>query len=376
VLKRLYVDNYKCLVNFGLNLQPTQLFLGANGSGKSAVFDLLWRLQQVITGEKKISQPVDPPFPSTSLTRWDKREEQTFELDVEGSGGTYQYKLKLEHKPETRQCRIISETLNFNGKPLLSFVNGDITIYLEDHRVGAQFSFDRGQSAFVTLAERKDNRLHRWFRDWMGQLQVVCPNPFDMVSYSDHEDPRLNGNATNFVSWYRHVTDEMLGFEQVVRQSLADVWDGFQGMRLETVGPNVKVLKAVFQEPGAEKRGTYEVAFGDLSDGQRVLIALYTLLRSLERAAGSLACLDEPDNFVTLAEIQPWLISMCQAAEDHPSQVLVISHHPELINYFAPEKAIVFRRDCGGPTRVTPFDTSTGSTLTPAEVIARGWESE
>ena len=37
---------------------------------------------------------------------------------------------------------------------------------------------------------------------------------------------------------------------------------------------------------------------------------------------------DEPDNFIALQEIQPWLVSLCQAVEDHGSQALIISHHP------------------------------------------------
>jgi len=390
VLKRVYIDNYKCLVNFELALQRTQLLLGANGSGKSAVFDVLWRLRQVMTGENRISEPVDPPFPSGSLTRWELRNAQSFELDVEGNGGTYQYKLKVEHRPQTRQSRITSETLSFNGGPLLAFVNGGITIYGEDHKVGATFPFDWGQSAFVTLAERDDNRLHRWFRDWVRELQVVCVNPFDMVSHTDQENARLNANATNFVAWYRHLIQETYGLQELVRQSLQEVWEGFQSMRLETAGPNVKLLKVALKAPAAGMKD-YEVALGDLSDGQRVLLVLYTLLRFAgrtdepgtgtgtetgERTPDSLICLDEPDNFVTLAEIQPWLISMCQAAEDHESQILFISHHPELINYLAPQNAIVLSRPAGGPTRVMPFRASPDSTMTPAEVIARGWEIE
>ena len=45
MLKRLYVDNYKCLVNF--EFQPPQhaLILGKNGTGKSAVFDVIASLR-------------------------------------------------------------------------------------------------------------------------------------------------------------------------------------------------------------------------------------------------------------------------------------------------------------------------------------------
>lgn len=371
MLKRLYIDNYKCLVNFEFAPQQTQLLVGPNGAGKSTVFDVLWILRQLISGENKISQL---PF-SSGLTRWERREEQTFEIEVEGNGGTYQYKLIVQHKLEPRQCRIASESLSFDSKPLLTFKEGEITIYRENSYVGAQFTFDWGQSAFVTLLERRDNLLHRWFRDWVGQLQVVRANPFDMVSHTDQENVRLNANMTNFVSWYRHLVQETPDLIEFVRQSLAEVWEGFQGIRLETVGPNVRILKVALQNTSAGG-GSYEVVFGDLSDGQRVLIALYTLLRFSERTTIPLVCIDEPDNFVSLAEIQTWLMGMCQTVEDHGSQVLFISHHPELINYLAPHDAVVLRRPSGGPTRVMPFRSVPGSTLTPAEVIARGWDRE
>ena len=35
MITRLYVDNFKTLVNFELTLGPMNLLLGANGSGKS-----------------------------------------------------------------------------------------------------------------------------------------------------------------------------------------------------------------------------------------------------------------------------------------------------------------------------------------------------
>jgi len=37
MLQRLYVDNYKCLVNFELPLQELSLLLGPNGAGKTSV---------------------------------------------------------------------------------------------------------------------------------------------------------------------------------------------------------------------------------------------------------------------------------------------------------------------------------------------------
>ena len=41
MLKRIYINNFRCLVNFELKLDGLSLFLGANGSGKSTVFAAL-----------------------------------------------------------------------------------------------------------------------------------------------------------------------------------------------------------------------------------------------------------------------------------------------------------------------------------------------
>ena len=43
MLKRIYIDNYKSLVNFEVSLNEINLFLGVNGAGKSAVFEMLER---------------------------------------------------------------------------------------------------------------------------------------------------------------------------------------------------------------------------------------------------------------------------------------------------------------------------------------------
>ena len=48
MLKRIYIDNFRCLVNFELNVDAINLFLGGNGSGKSTVFEALRKIQNFI----------------------------------------------------------------------------------------------------------------------------------------------------------------------------------------------------------------------------------------------------------------------------------------------------------------------------------------
>lgn len=41
MLKRIYIDNYRCFVNFELQLQSRRVIVGVNGSGKSAFLEVL-----------------------------------------------------------------------------------------------------------------------------------------------------------------------------------------------------------------------------------------------------------------------------------------------------------------------------------------------
>jgi len=75
---RCYADNYRCLSNFTLPLEPLSVLLGANGSGKSTVFFLIAKLRDFILGRGNSLEL----FPPETLTRWDKRIEQTFELGL------------------------------------------------------------------------------------------------------------------------------------------------------------------------------------------------------------------------------------------------------------------------------------------------------
>jgi ATPase subunit of ABC transporter with duplicated ATPase domains len=118
-------------------------------------------------------------------------------------------------------------------------------------------------------------------------------------------------------------------------------------------------------------RAGYPVAFDELSDGQRVLIALYALLNFVV-SGNTCLFLDEPENYIAIPEIQPWLMELRDRIEERGGQVILISHHPEMINYLAPEIGLLFERVGPGPVRVRNYRSQLPS-MPPSEEIARGW---
>jgi ABC-type glutathione transport system ATPase component len=110
-----------------------------------------------------------------------------------------------------------------------------------------------------------------------------------------------------------------------------------------------------------------------LSDGQKVLIALYLLLYCTAPHA-SLLCLDEPDNFVSIREIQPFLAELITISEDTGLQPLIISHTSEVIDYLGADHAILLERPDGASTRIGQLVSK--SPLRLSELMARGWHVE
>lgn len=120
MIKKLYIHNYKCLVNFEINFdEDMSLFLGANGSGKTSVLTALYDIQKFITFNMRLDDKrlddKERVFKSSSLTRWGNDLKQNFEIEIEGNGGIYKYTLEIEHNPEKIFPRVQSESLYFDN---------------------------------------------------------------------------------------------------------------------------------------------------------------------------------------------------------------------------------------------------------------------
>jgi predicted ATPase len=145
---------------------------------------------------------------------------------------------------------------------------------------------------------------------------------------------------------------------------------GFYAFKLEQAGKH-RILKVGFIHERGNGSPVY-FEFERLSDGQRGMIVLYALLLGL-RDLGHTVFIDEPENYVALPEIQPWLMELHDTCGGGFSQVILISHHPELIDYLGPECGKWIERDALGPSRVKDIPTRIDKGLKFSEQIARGW---
>jgi predicted ATPase len=75
MLKKIYIHNFRCFENFELELDKLNLFIGANGVGKSSLFHVLHKIQNNCSVTLLIfkfcrSRFADKPFYRPMFFRW------------------------------------------------------------------------------------------------------------------------------------------------------------------------------------------------------------------------------------------------------------------------------------------------------------------
>ena len=371
MLQRLAVDNYRCLVDFELKLDEMSLLLGPNGSGKSVVLAVVLALRELIRGTAKVTD--DGIFPAHTLTRWANRSRQEFEVRVALADDVFDYRMEVLHHRKSGRAFIAEETLHVAGSPLFTFRMGDVQLY-DSGSDGAAYTADSSESALARVVPKdKDSRLSR-FVEFMRKIVVCALHPPAVRAESKAEDPSLASDAANFADWYRHVVQESPDLVPPFIEQLKHTLEGgFGSMRLERVGKDTRDLVVAFDGPNGGPR--YELRLDELSDGQRALIVLYGLVYLAHRQDAVLF-LDEPDNYLALREIQPWLVTLEDAVGESVRQTVICSHNPEIIDYLGADCGVFLTRNETGRVAVAkPELNDTIEGLKLSEIIARGWEA-
>ena len=379
MIRRIYADNFRCLTNFELELDQINIFLGPNGSGKTSVFDALRKIQNLTVRGARI----EDEFPQRDLSclRSDNQVQQ-FELEIVVDQENYEYMLKMKHNLDRNSMWIDQEILSHNKKPLFVHEKGITRLYRDDYGRESSYQFDLTRSGIGFLHAHPDNNKLTRFKTELTNTIIVspCPPLFKSETSTDTrtESAFFEPLMQNFVEWYWSVAQQDIGSVVRLFEELKQVLPGFESLSMVESGENARVLKAAFHSRSGDLR-LNRYSFSQLSDGQRFLVALYALLHLVEDdhlAKGHRQSLfiDEPDNYLSLREVQPWLAQVVDACGETLEQAVIISHHPKTIDYLAGAKGRWFSRDGEGPVRVgTEPKLSTGG-LSLSEAIARGWE--
>jgi energy-coupling factor transporter ATP-binding protein EcfA2 len=367
MITRLYANNFRCLVAFEASFDSFGVLCGPNGAGKTSVFDAIGLLRTLGTGEGVLGGTGDQDVRNLELTYWLDSKIQEFELSLSAGGHAFQYVLHLEQKADFEKPRVIHERALCDEQPLFERDLDGVRFQRRDGNETG-FPLDWRQAALAAIQPRGRTRELALLQEEIGKLLILRPNPRDIERESRAESKRPNVSLSNLNSWYRALSQEQ-EWTDSLRVSLHGVWPDFRSFKLVDVGLNAKALQLRF-DSGPGGRPTL-LSMEQLSDGERGLIGLYMVRAAVEIGVAPTVLLDEPDNFVGLPELQPWVLSMReQLDEEH--QLILISHHPEILsNSGEANGRYLWRDNHTSPTRVGGLKLPEG--MTAGEAIARGW---
>lgn len=366
MLTRVYIDNYLCFSNFELELGHRQLIFGGNGSGKSSLLYALLRLRNFLI----LGNPLEQQFPALSVTKSSRSLLQTFEIGCLVGGQNVQYRLEVEQGQYPSKPAVKRETLQAEGRLVFEFAASEVRLFGDQDVPASVYKFDPSRSALQNvLAVGAGGETVDRFGSWLRSIAFFQIQPAQIEVLTDREDRSANGNLSNFASWYRYLALADREADAEFLDDLRQVMEGFRHLGFLSLGEQ-KLLQAHFANSDG---ANVPFNLGELSDGQRCMIGLYAILHFALKK-GHTVFIDEPDNYISLREIQPWLLAVEDAVDSGTGQALIISHHPEIINQWAVDCGIRFYRDKVGPVRTQSFEGGGEHALSPAELIARGME--
>jgi hypothetical protein len=121
-----------------------------------------------------------------------------------------------------------------------------VHLFNDRHEEKVKYPFDWFRSALATITERAENKKLSWFKQWLGSLLFVMPDPRRMATIAEKEAPVPAMDLSNFAAWYRHLRLET--DDQKLLQDLREVMPGFDGMDLKDAGLGNRFLQLTFSK--------------------------------------------------------------------------------------------------------------------------------
>jgi predicted ATPase len=372
MITRLYANNFRCLVAFEAQFDSFGVLCGPNGAGKSSVFDALRLIRNLATGDSYLGGDGEQDIKHLEFTNWQKGSAQEstiqeFELGVTAEGHAFEYIIHLEQKADFEKPRFVRERATCDRKSLFERDLDGVHFQKSD---GSQtgFPLDWRQAALASIEPRGNLSELAILQQAIAKLWILRPNPRGMERESKAESRHPELYLSNLTSWYRSLSGD-LDWTVALRDLLQEVWSDFRSLKLVDVGLNTKALQLRFEGSNGTDAGAF--FFHQLSDGEKALIGLYMVRAALATGTAQTVLIDEPDNFVGLPELQPWVLSLRELLDaDH--QAILISHHPEILSNAGEDFGrYLWRENHTSQTRIGSLTVPPG--LTPGEAVTRGW---
>lgn len=337
VIRRLYVHNFRCLENFELPIsgKSSVLLIGKNGTGKTTVGLALEILQRIARGTNRVGDLVKPK----DLSRGRVDVPMRFEIEVELEAKRYGYVIAFELPEGFRELRVFEERFTVDDKPVFTREVSQVHLRKTGQEDEAKFIIDWHLAALPIIQFQPPNWPLSVFKQWLAQALILRPNPSLITGDSKEETRQPNPQVTNFGAWFSGVLAFAPAAYAWVDEYLRQVLPDLKDIKNPEVGKDSRSLVVQF----SSARGSLNLAFEDLSDGEKCFMVCALVLAS-NSAYGPLLCFwDEPDNYLAPSEVGHFVLALRKAFQSG-GQFIATSHNSEALRRFSEENTLVLHR--------------------------------
>jgi predicted ATPase len=350
MIRRLYIHNYGCLLNFKLPIlgHSSSLLIGKNGSGKTTVGNALRLLQKIARGINQVKELVSLDDFSHGISASPMR----FEIEVELKKMVCEYVLAFEYVQKTRQLLVFEEKFTVDGQP--RYTRDDAREYIaEKGRPGKNaFRIDKSLVSLpIVQADGAYDPLFL-FRRWLAQMLILKPVPSLIQGDSSQESLLPEPDIGNYGDWFSGLLAYSPSSYTKIAQYLQQVLPDLKDIKNPNLSANYRSLQIQF----SNESGNLTLPFHALSDGEKCFL-ICGLVLAANDAYGPLFCFwDEPDNYLAIDEVEHFVMALRRTFLHSGGQFVATSHNAETIRCFSNENTLLLhRKNHLEPTTIHPL---------------------
>lgn len=334
MLKRVYIHNYKSFQNFELKFDDfgSSLFLGKNGSGKSSLVEVFKIFQDIGRG---IAQ-LDTLIKKEDFNILNSELPMILEINVLLQEKLYNYRINIDFTKDIVKPRVLSEELYCDNEILLDRKQNELSNSI------LPLSFPFYQLILPNMNLGID------FKEWLSKILVISPIPALIHNESNQKDDLLDYYCINTSNWISNLLSQFPKSYLYIHEYLSTIFSDLEEITNKKTSETSHKLEFVFSYNQIKQK----MAFSQLSYGERIFVLWSAILASVKLDQISLCVWDEPENYISLLEIQHYFNTLKQTFNDK-AQFVATTHNPETMRMFSSEDIfILFRKHHLEPVRL------------------------
>jgi len=344
MIDQLYVQNFRCLESFTLNLSDntSALLIGRNGSGKSTVRHALAILQKIGRGSGRVDDLIKPSDYSFYDQYLDQQgrfkgadKPMRFEIGLSIAGKRFEYAISFDWPLNFREARIVEEALTVDAQLVFSRQHSQVTLPGSN-----PFGLDWHVFALSVINEKPPGTSIQDLKAFLASLVLIAPQPSRMDGFSEGATDRLEEESLNFASCLRGLIEKKPAAYTALDSFLKGVLPDFSSLHHDDRGKVGKQLMITFNRSDNE---SFRVEFDALSTGEKCFFLCAYLIASTSVGLPIHCFWDEPDNHLSLSEVGQFVTSLRKMAK-RGGQFIATSHHPETMRKFSGDSTYVLTR--------------------------------